>query len=139
MQPPEGYSVPEGHVCKLKRSLYGLKQASRQWNVEFTSKIEGLGFLQSPHDHCLFTKSTATGLTVLIVYVDDILIAGESAADIQDIKTHLHNLFTIKDLGVTTYYLGLEIARSTEGIAVTQTKYVKDLILDTGMTQAKPA
>ncbi|KAL0402574.1 UNVERIFIED_CONTAM: Retrovirus-related Pol polyprotein from transposon RE1 [Sesamum latifolium] len=63
MQPPEGYSVPEGHVCKLKRSLYGLKQASRQWNVEFTSKIEGLGFLQSPHDHCLFTKSTATGMT----------------------------------------------------------------------------
>ncbi|KAL0345270.1 UNVERIFIED_CONTAM: Retrovirus-related Pol polyprotein from transposon RE2 [Sesamum radiatum] len=139
MQPPEGYSVPEGHVCKLKRSLYGLKQASRQWNVEFTSKIEGLGFLQSPHDHCLFTKSTATSLTVLIVYVDDILIAGESAADIQDIKTYLHNLFTIKDLGVAKYYLGLEIARSTEGIAVTQTKYVKDLLLDTGMTQSKPA
>ncbi|KAL0438075.1 UNVERIFIED_CONTAM: Caffeic acid 3-O-methyltransferase 1 [Sesamum latifolium] len=105
MEPPEGYQIPEGNVCRLKRSLYRLKQASRQWNVEFTSKVEAFDFVQSKHDHCLFTKSSATGF----------------------------------DLGVAKYYLGLEIARSNEGVVVTQTKYIRDLLLDTGMTQAKAA
>ncbi|KAL0427911.1 UNVERIFIED_CONTAM: Retrovirus-related Pol polyprotein from transposon RE1 [Sesamum latifolium] len=63
MLPPEGYMVPQGHVCKLKRSLYGLKQASRQWNKEFTTKVKNYGFIQSKNDHCLFTKSTPTGFT----------------------------------------------------------------------------
>ncbi|KAL0342576.1 UNVERIFIED_CONTAM: Retrovirus-related Pol polyprotein from transposon RE2 [Sesamum calycinum] len=62
MVPPEGYSVPLGHVCKLRRSLYGLKQASWQWDVEFTLKLETYGFHQSKHDHCLFTKSGTSGL-----------------------------------------------------------------------------
>ncbi|KAL0433957.1 UNVERIFIED_CONTAM: Retrovirus-related Pol polyprotein from transposon RE1 [Sesamum latifolium] len=139
MEPPEGYQVIEGNVCKLKRSLYGLKQASRQWNVEFTSKVEAFGFVQSKHDHCLFTKSSATEFVLLLVYVDDILIAGDSATAIHDVKTYLNNLFTIKDLGVAKYYLGLEIARSNEGVTVTQAKYIRDLLLDTGMAQAKAA
>ncbi|KAL0373882.1 UNVERIFIED_CONTAM: Retrovirus-related Pol polyprotein from transposon RE1 [Sesamum radiatum] len=105
MQPPDGYSVPEGHVCKLKRSLYGLKQASRQWNTEFTNKVETFGFLQSKHDHCLFTKTSPSGLLVLLVYVDDILIAGTSETCIQEVKMYLHNLFTIKDLGVANITL----------------------------------
>ncbi|KAL0285677.1 UNVERIFIED_CONTAM: Retrovirus-related Pol polyprotein from transposon RE1 [Sesamum radiatum] len=61
MQAPAGYSVLKGHVCKLKRSLYGLKQASRQWNLELTSKLLAFGFLQSAHDHCLFIKPTKAG------------------------------------------------------------------------------
>ncbi|KAL0412866.1 UNVERIFIED_CONTAM: Retrovirus-related Pol polyprotein from transposon TNT 1-94 [Sesamum radiatum] len=137
MQPPEGYHVSEGLVCKLKRSLYGLKQASRQWNVEFTSKIEVFGFIHSQHDHCLFTKSSSSGLTILLVYVDDILIVGESEASLQEVKTYLNKLFTIKDLGVAKYYLGLELVHSIEGLAVTQSKYINDLIEDAGMSQAK--
>ncbi|KAL0349477.1 UNVERIFIED_CONTAM: Retrovirus-related Pol polyprotein from transposon RE1 [Sesamum radiatum] len=62
MEAPAGYLVPPGKVCKLKRSLYGLKQASRQWNQEFTTKLVQYGFSQSPHDHCLFTKATTAGL-----------------------------------------------------------------------------
>ncbi|KAL0404362.1 UNVERIFIED_CONTAM: Retrovirus-related Pol polyprotein from transposon RE1 [Sesamum radiatum] len=139
MQPPDGYSVPEGHVCKLKRSLYGLKQASRQWNTEFTNKVETFGFLQSKHDHCLFTKTSPSGLLVLLVYVDDILIAGTSETCIQEVKIYLHNLFTIKDLGVAKYYLGLEIARSERGIVVTQSKYICNLLHDAGVFYAKSA
>ncbi|KAL0333974.1 UNVERIFIED_CONTAM: Retrovirus-related Pol polyprotein from transposon RE1 [Sesamum angustifolium] len=134
MQPPEGYHVPEGHVCKHKRLLYGLKQAPRQWNVEFTSKIEAFGFLQSQHDKCLFTKSSYSGLTVLLVYVDDILIAGESEASVEEVKAYLIKFFTIKDLGIAKYYLGLKLARSFEGLVVTQISYIKDLLEDAGMT-----
>ncbi|KAL2236839.1 UNVERIFIED_CONTAM: Retrovirus-related Pol polyprotein from transposon RE1 [Sesamum indicum] len=100
MSPPEGYSVPQGHVCRLKHSLYGLKQASRQWNHEFTTQIVAFGFVQSKHDYCLFTKSSTDGFLVLLLYVDDILVAG---------------------------------------IIVTQTKYIKDIMIDTGLLHARAA
>ncbi|KAL0436991.1 UNVERIFIED_CONTAM: Retrovirus-related Pol polyprotein from transposon RE1 [Sesamum radiatum] len=139
MQPPEGYEVPTGHVCRLKRSLYGLKQASRQWNQEFTEKLQAYGFIQSSHDYCLFIKVTPLGLFALLVYVDDVLVAGPSQEEITNIKRYLDGLFTIKDLGAAKYFLGLEIARSDKGLTLTQTKYIKDIIADTGLSNAKAA
>ncbi|KAL0433998.1 UNVERIFIED_CONTAM: Retrovirus-related Pol polyprotein from transposon RE1 [Sesamum latifolium] len=139
MIPPEGYNVDSGLVCKLQRSLYGLKQASRQWNAEFILKITEYGFVQSAHDHCLFTKSTPQGLMALLLYVDDILITGPSICDIQTVKAYLHALFTIKDTGDARYFLGLEIARNSIGFYVAQTKYIEDIIKDTGLEQAKAA
>ncbi|KAL0416927.1 UNVERIFIED_CONTAM: Retrovirus-related Pol polyprotein from transposon RE2 [Sesamum latifolium] len=137
MSPPEGYQVAPGLVCKLERSLYGLKHASRQWNVELTVKLQEYGFRQSTHDHCLFTLSTASGLMALLVYVDDILIVGSSMPDIQFVKGYLHNLSTIKDIGDAQYFLGLEIARNSTGIYLAQTKYTQDIIKDTGLQHAK--
>ncbi|KAL0361517.1 UNVERIFIED_CONTAM: Retrovirus-related Pol polyprotein from transposon RE2 [Sesamum radiatum] len=87
MQPPEGYPVPPGQVCRLKRSLYGLKQASRQWNQEFTDKLQTYGFVQSSHDYCLFTKVTSLGLFALLVYVDDVVIAGPSEIEFRTLNT----------------------------------------------------
>ncbi|KAL0360589.1 UNVERIFIED_CONTAM: Retrovirus-related Pol polyprotein from transposon RE1 [Sesamum radiatum] len=139
MQPPEGYEVPTGHVCRLKRSLYELKQASRQWNQEFTEKLQAYGFIQSSHDYCLFIKVTPLGLFALLVYVDDVLVAGPSQEEITNIKRYLDGLFTIKDLGAAKYFLGLEIARSDKGLTLTQTKYIKDIIADTSLSNAKAA
>ncbi|KAL0426175.1 UNVERIFIED_CONTAM: Retrovirus-related Pol polyprotein from transposon RE2 [Sesamum radiatum] len=137
MEAPEGFHVPTGHVCKLKRSLYGLKQASRQWNQEFTSKIASFGFVQSKHDYCLFTKHSGSDFLVLLLYVDDILLAGSSTDMITEVKVFLDKLFTIKDLGTAKYFLGLEIARSSQGIIVTQAKYTKDIVLDVGLDHAR--
>ncbi|KAL0284129.1 UNVERIFIED_CONTAM: Retrovirus-related Pol polyprotein from transposon RE1 [Sesamum angustifolium] len=100
MMPPEGYSVAPGMVFKLERSLYVLKQTSRQWNVELTVKLKEFGFLQSAHDHCLFTKRTTLGLMVLLVYVDDIPVTGSCVEEIQMVKDYLHNVFTSKTLGM---------------------------------------
>lgn len=87
LQPPEGYNkAKEGQVCKLKRSLYGLKQASREWNSEFTAQILNYGFKQSHNDYCLFTMTTPKGFMALIVYVDDVLITGCCEADIVQVK-----------------------------------------------------
>ncbi|KAL0328064.1 UNVERIFIED_CONTAM: putative mitochondrial protein [Sesamum calycinum] len=119
------------------RSLYGLKQASRQWNQEFTSKLVDYGFIQSKNDHCLFTKSTTNGFITLLVYVDDVLIAGTSKLILTKVKSYLEKLFTIKDPGMTKYFLGLEIARSAAGLAITQTKYIGDIISDTRLNNAK--
>ncbi|KAL0428618.1 UNVERIFIED_CONTAM: Retrovirus-related Pol polyprotein from transposon RE1 [Sesamum latifolium] len=110
MTAPDGYQISSGKVCKLKRSLYGLKQASRQWNFELTAKLISYGFTQSSHDYCLFFKDTA----------------------------FLHFEFTIKDLGPAKYFLGLEIARSAAGTSVTQHKFIRDIIQDAGLVNAKP-
>ncbi|KAL0463232.1 UNVERIFIED_CONTAM: Retrovirus-related Pol polyprotein from transposon RE1 [Sesamum latifolium] len=139
MQPPEGYPVLSGHVCKLRKSLYGLKQASRQWNQELTSKLLSFGFSQSRHDHCLFVKGAGNDFIALIVYVDDILVTSPSDVLIAAVKAYLHDLFTIKDLGLACYFLGLQIARLSAGTSLTQTKYVQDILSDTGLLNAKAA
>ncbi|KAL0456481.1 UNVERIFIED_CONTAM: Copia protein [Sesamum latifolium] len=122
---------------QIKRSLYGLKQASRQWNQKFTDKLQAYGFMQSSHDYCLFTKVTSLGLYALLVYVDDVLVVGPSLEIITDIKHYLDGLFTIKDLGVVKYFLGFEVARSDRGLTITQTKYIKDVISDAGINGAR--
>lgn len=139
MVPPEGYSkVKEGQVCKLKRSLYGLRQALRQWNMEFTKRLCVFGFIQSTVDPCLFMYDSDNGSLFLLVYVDDLLITGTSVELIEDLKILLHQAFTIKDLGCANIFLGLEITRSKEGIYVNQKKYITDILLDTEMNEAKP-
>ncbi|KAL0381419.1 UNVERIFIED_CONTAM: Retrovirus-related Pol polyprotein from transposon RE2 [Sesamum angustifolium] len=91
----------------------------------------------SLHDYCLFMKDTAHGMMFLLVYVDDIIVTGPSLPLIQEVKDYLHNLFTIKDIGHARYFLGLEIARGSASIYVAQTKYIMDIITDTGLQNAK--
>ncbi|KAK6135902.1 hypothetical protein DH2020_030389 [Rehmannia glutinosa] len=140
MTPPEGYTKAQpGDVCHLKRSLYGLKQASRQWNVEFCARLRQFGFTQSANDHCLFVKGTPHRCLVLLVYVDDVLITGTDSQDIADLKRYLDDLFTIKDLGFAKYFLGMEIARNEDGTVLNQRKYILDILRDTGMLHCKAA
>ncbi|KAL0458234.1 UNVERIFIED_CONTAM: Retrovirus-related Pol polyprotein from transposon RE1 [Sesamum latifolium] len=136
MTPPERYVVQPSMVCKSQKSLYGLKQTSRQWNYEFTQWLGEIDFTQSVNDYCLFTRVSSDGFLALLVYVDDILIMGPEESSIIAVKTHLDTLFTIKDLGYAKYFLGLEIARSPTGIAITQQKYISNIISDTGLTTA---
>ncbi|KAL0302911.1 UNVERIFIED_CONTAM: Retrovirus-related Pol polyprotein from transposon TNT 1-94 [Sesamum radiatum] len=86
MIPPKGYSVAPDLVCKLESSIYRLKQASRQWNVELTLKLTDFGFVQLAHDRSLFMKNTSMGLMALLVYVDDILVTALSLADKHTVK-----------------------------------------------------
>ena len=87
MLPPDGYTkaVP-GQVCKLRRSFYGLKQASRQWNREFCPKLVQFGFRQSAHDHGLFIKQTPQSFFALLVHVDDVLITWPLETKIAPVK-----------------------------------------------------
>ncbi|XP_021623921.1 uncharacterized mitochondrial protein AtMg00810-like [Manihot esculenta] len=140
MTPPQGYhKARPGQVCLLKRSLYGLKQASRQWNIEFTNFLKKLGFVQSLHDHCLFTQHTGNLILILLVYVDDVILTGNSIDAINKCKLALDSKFTIKDLEPMKYFLGLEVARSTQTTILSQTKYISDVLKDAGMFYCKPA
>lgn len=91
---PQGFQKQgEYKVCKLLKSLYGLKQASRQWNLKFTEVLTDTGFVQSPHDHSPFTKRYGQDITVILIYVDYVLIIRNSSKLIQELKTSLHNRF----------------------------------------------
>ncbi|XP_020551670.1 uncharacterized protein LOC110012416 [Sesamum indicum] len=99
--------------------------------------MQQFGFNQCAHDHYLFFLWTDHGLVSLLVYVDDILLAGACVEPLQKVKAYLHHLFTIRDMGDAHYFLGLEIARKPDGIYLAQTKYILDIIADTGMKEAK--
>lgn len=121
----------------MKKSLYGLKKASRQWNTKFSNvMIEG-GLCRSQHDHLLFFKHD-TSITLLVVYVDDIVITGSCVEAIDNLKLFFHSKLQLKDFGPHKYFLGIEVARSKEGIYLNQRKYALDLIADTWVTCAKP-
>lgn len=127
-------------VCRLRKSLYGLKQSPRAWFERFTKVVKGYGFVQCQSDHTLFVKHFPEGkLAIIIVYVDDIILTGDHEEKIDLLKKLLTKEFEIKDLGNLKYFLGMEIARSKKGIAVSQRKYVLDLLNETGMLGCKPA
>lgn len=124
MQPPHGISFPHPNmVCKLQKLLDGLKQASRQWNTKLTETLLQLGYTQSKSDYFLYIKSNGLQFTVILLYVDGLVLGGTNVDEITNIKTLLHNKFSIKDLGVLKYFLSFEVSRSKEGITLCQRKY----------------
>lgn len=119
--------------------MYGLKQASRQWNVKLTDALVHSGFIQSSLDHSLFTKRHNEHIVVVLVYVDDMLVAGNDLRLIEQTKEELHAKFKIKDLGQLRFFLGIEFSRSSKGILMNQRKYALELIEELGLTGAKPS
>ncbi|BFG20903.1 hypothetical protein CerSpe_071770 [Prunus speciosa] len=123
-------------VCKLKRSLYGLKQAPRVWFEKFRSTLLSFSFTQSQYDSSLFLQRTPTGIVVLLVYVDDIVITGSDLEAISAVQTLLNSAFHMKDLGQLTYFLGLEVHHQPQGLFLHQHKYGQDLVQLAGLTNA---
>jgi hypothetical protein len=140
MKLPPGFEVEKKHqVCKLQKSLYGLKQASRQWFSKFSSTLIKHGFTQSKSDYSLFTKTQDFAFLALLVYVDDIVIASNDPKAISNLTSYLNSAFQLKDLGPLKFFLGLEIAHSSKGISVSQRKYALEILDDCGVLAAKPA
>ena len=128
-------------VCKLLRSLYGLKHSPRAWFSRFSSMVHEFGMIRSAADHFVFYHHSSTGKCIyLIVYVDDIVITGSDQDGIQELKQHLFSFshFQTKDLGKLKYFLGIEVAQSNSGMVISQRKYTLDILTDTSMLYYKP-
>lgn len=140
MEIPPGFEgeFKEGEVCRLKRSLYGLKQSPRAWFGRFTSAMKNYGYTQSNSDHTLFLKRRDSKITCLIIYVDDMIITGDDGEEIKLLQKNLFSEFEMKNLGGLKYFLGIEVMRSKEGIFLSQRKYVLDLLAETGLLDCKP-
>ncbi|KAM2714488.1 hypothetical protein EV2_044230 [Malus domestica] len=140
MSLPPGFGRKgETRVCKLHKSLYGLKQASRQWFIKLSCALRKAGYQQSKADYSLFVRNHDGKFTALLVYVDDIILAGNNIQAIEDTKSFLMKQFKLKDLGQLKYFLGIEIARSSKGITLSQRKYALEILEDAGHLGAKPA
>nr|GFC51251.1 putative reverse transcriptase, RNA-dependent DNA polymerase [Tanacetum cinerariifolium] len=122
MEAPPGFSEhfkPE-KACRLKKSLYGLKQSPRAWFERFTLAMKIYGFKQSNSDHILFLKNRKNRVTYLIIYVDDMVITGNDEEEMERLKEGLFIEFEMKDLGNLKYFLGIEVQRSPKGIFICQ-------------------
>ena len=113
MDRPEGFTTPgkENLVCKLKKSIYGLKQASRQWYIKFNDTITSYGFVENTVDRRIYMKVSGSKFIILILYVDDILLAANDKSLLYDVKKFLSESFEMKDLGEASYATGIEIFR----------------------------
>ncbi|XP_019171189.1 PREDICTED: uncharacterized protein LOC109166753 [Ipomoea nil] len=118
--------------------LYGLKQASYQWNAKLSAALIHKGFEQSKFDPSLFTTGNGASFIVILVYVDDILITSSSLTLIQDLKSFLDSEFKIKDLGSLGYFLGIEAHMNTSGLNICQRKYALDILEEPGFLNCKP-
>ncbi|XP_019423009.1 PREDICTED: uncharacterized protein LOC109332482 [Lupinus angustifolius] len=141
MIPPPGMHIPNsGYVCKLEKSLYGLKQASRQWFAKLSNFLIKHRYKKCKGDHSLFVKwNSASSITIILVYVDDIILSGNNLTETNHIKTLMDETFKIKDLGNLNFFLGFEIARNQSGISMNQRKYALEILSDTGMLGCKPS
>ncbi|KAG7558923.1 Ribonuclease H-like superfamily [Arabidopsis thaliana x Arabidopsis arenosa] len=140
MKPPPGYKTKDpSHVCKLKKSIYGLKQSPRCWFEKLSVSLLKYGFIQSKKDYSLFTSIRGSVVLHVIVYVDDLVICGNDASVIAKFKAYLSQCFKMKDLGPLKYFLGIEVARNPEGIFLSQRKYCLDVIEECGLSGSRPA
>jgi hypothetical protein len=138
MAQPPGFESKGEYVCHLKKSIYGLKQSPRAWFDKFSKAVVSHGMTRSQADHSVFFKKTKTGIVILVVYVDDIVITGSDKEGIQILINHLSSSFLTKYLGKLRYFLGIEVARSKAGISLSQRKYTLDILQDTGYLGSKP-
>lgn len=129
MKVPPGLTVSSPSlVCKLKKSLYGLKQASRQWYARLSVALRTKGFIPSKNDYSLFLRKSGDKTVMVVVYVDDILVTGDDVSQIVSLKTFLDEEFKIKDLGQLSFFLGLEFQKTDKGMVIHQQKYIKELL-----------
>ncbi|CAM8987567.1 unnamed protein product [Rhodiola kirilowii] len=143
MKQPEGY-LSEGNeslVCKLKKSLYGLKQAPRQWYKKFDGFMHEIKFVRSEADHCCYFKKLDDGYIILLLYVDDMLIAGSSAQEVSKLKKKFSKRFAMKDLGEAKQILGMRIERDRKAgkLHLSQAEYIKKILERFSIQDAKPA
>ena len=142
MDQPSGF-VQRGHehlVCKLKKSLYGLKQASRAWYQKIDASLLDLGFERSVADHSLYFAQDGPHVMLVLVYVDDLIILSSNMESLTTLKSKLEAEYEMTDLGELHYCLGVEFARDrvARTITMSQTKYLEEVLVRFGMEDCKP-
>lgn len=144
MEIPEGMDVDaetkRKKVCKLRKSIYGLKVSSKRWNVRFTEEVAKLGFQSNTNEPCLFTWRDK-GISVLIVlYVDDMLITSNKKNKLEEIKSRLSKVFKVKDLGEPKVFLGMKMTRDreTRTMTITQEEYIEKILQRFNLENCNP-
>jgi hypothetical protein len=137
MKQPKGFFMQgkEHMGCHLKKSIYGLKQASRQWYLKFNDTIKRFGFKENIENNCVYAKFKSGKYIFLILYVDDILLASSDVSLLRDTKKFLSSNFDMKDLGEASYVLGVEIHRDRKNgvLGLSQKAYSEKVLIKYNM------
>lgn len=138
MTQPDGFAK-DNLVCKLNKSIYGLKQASRMWNDRFHQFIVKLGFQRSEYDYCLYVIQDNNITVYLLLYVDDLILVGNNLIEINRIKSLLSAEFEMKDMKELKYFLGISIERDIGNgtLFISQEAYLKNVLKRFGMENCK--
>jgi hypothetical protein len=109
-QPP-GFAIPgkEGKVLRLRKALYGLRQALRAWNAKLDSTLKGMGFGQSPHEAAMYRRGNRGNAMLVGVYIDDLVITGTKDVEVAAFKEEMRVTFQMSDLGLLSFYLRIEV------------------------------
>jgi hypothetical protein len=140
MVQPKGFeSKDKTKVCKLKRSIYGLKQASRSWNRRFDEAVRSYDFIKNEDEPCVYKKVSGSKITFLVLYVDDILLIGNDIGMLTSVKVWLSKTFSMKDLGEAAYVLGIRIYRdrTKRVIGLSQSLYLEKVLKRFNMLDSK--
>ncbi|XP_024011200.1 uncharacterized protein LOC112086480 [Eutrema salsugineum] len=140
MTQPTGFEdkAHPDYVCRLNKSLYGLKQSPRAWFDKFSSFLLDFGFVCSNKDPSLFIYSKQKDIILLLLYVDDMVITGSGSCILQSLLSELNKHFRMKDMGQLHYFLGIQARFHSEGLFLSQQKYAEDLLAIAGMTDCSP-
>lgn len=135
MRQPPGFEYPKfpTYICKLKRAIYGLKQASRAWYIELKNYLLFMGFSISKSDDSLFIFHSYDITVYILVYMDDIIITGSHTTAVRQVIQGLSSRFSLKDMGLLNYFLGVQVLSYHDGIILSQAKYIQDLLTETKM------
>jgi hypothetical protein len=141
MTQPDGFIVKgqEDKVCKLMKSLYGLKQIPKQWHEKFDVTLISAGFSVNEADRCVYYRHGGGRGVILCLYVDDILIFGTSLDVINEVKTFLCQSFNMKDMGDADVILNIKLIKGENGITLTQSHYVEKVLSHFGYKDSKPS
>jgi hypothetical protein len=135
-----GFVVPgaEHKVLRLRKALYGLRQAPRAWNAKLDATLRALGFERCETEHAIYVRRRGKFALIIGVYVDDLIVTGMRAADIAGFKQEMADRFRMSDLGALSYYLGIEVKQGGGEMRLGQRAYAEKLIERAGMAVCKP-
>ena len=129
MEQSESFIVPgQKKVCKLVKSLYGLKQTPKKWHEKFDNIMITNGFRINECDKCVYIKDTENGYVILCLYVDDILIVGNDDKMIKSTKNMLNSRFDMKDMGLANVILGIKITRISDRLILSKSHYADKIL-----------
>lgn len=127
-----------GTLCRLNKSLYGLKHALRAWFSRFASYRMSIGFVEWKADISLFIYYHGTCTTFLLLYVDDIVLTASSDQLLHHIIQALQHEFSMTDMGQLHHFLGVSVARHRHGLHLSQRQYTLDILERAGLSDCKP-
>jgi len=117
---PSGFAIAreEGKVYRLRKALYGLRQASRAWNTKLDATLKAMSFTQSAHEAVVYRRGSGRFVLLVGVHVDDLIITGAEEEEVKSFKAQMKERFDMSDLGLLYFYLGVEVRQDASGISL---------------------